>query len=135
MIIKIGLIGDYSPQVTAHVAIPKALQLAAAEAKCEIEETWLATEDVFENRQQFSNYDGLWCVPASPCKSMDGALTAIKFAREQGVPFMGTCGGFQHAVIEYVRNVLGFAKADHAESNPETTMLRNHYDSHGNRAF
>lgn len=122
MIIKIGLIGDYSPQVTAHIAIPKAIALAAGETNCEVETKWLATEIVAENPQQLSDFDGLWCVPASPYKSMDGALSAIRFAREKGVPFLGTCGGFQHAVIEYVRNVLGFAKADHTESNPETAM-------------
>jgi CTP synthase (UTP-ammonia lyase) len=49
---------------------------------------------------------------------MEGALRAIRYAREQGVPFLGTCGGFQHALIEYARNVLGLRTADHAESNP-----------------
>lgn len=122
MTVRIGLIGDYSPQVTAHVAIPKALKLAATATNCDTEESWLATETIAENSQQLSDFDGLWCVPASPYKSMDGALTAIRYAREKGVPFLGTCGGFQHAVIEYARNVLGFTKADHGESNPETAM-------------
>ncbi len=122
MTIRIGLIGDYSPQVTAHVAIPKAIALAAGKTNCEAETTWLATDDILENSERLFDFDALWCVPASPYKSMDGALAAIRLAREKGVPFLGTCGGFQHAVIEYTRNVLGFAKADHTESNPETTM-------------
>ena len=49
---------------------------------------------------------------------MDGALRAIRFAREQRVPFLGTCGGFQHAVIEYARHALGRADAGHAETTP-----------------
>jgi CTP synthase (UTP-ammonia lyase) len=49
---------------------------------------------------------------------MDGALLAIRHARERAVPFLGTCGGFQHAVIEYARNVLGWADAEHAETAP-----------------
>ena len=49
---------------------------------------------------------------------MDGALRAIRFARETPRPFLGTCGGFQHALIEYARSVLGWADADHAESAP-----------------
>jgi len=53
---------------------------------------------------------------------MDGALRGIQFAREQARPFLGTCGGFQHALIEYARNVLGLIDADHAESNPETSL-------------
>ena len=63
-------------------------------------------------------FDGLWCVPASPYRSMEGALLAIQFAREHGRPFLGTCGGFQHAIIEYARNVLGWADAEHAETAP-----------------
>src|ERR1035441_10635045 len=66
-----------------------------------------------------SGFSGLWCVPASPYRSMEGALLAIRYARESGVPFLGTCGGFQHAVIEYARNVLGWAGAEHAETAPD----------------
>ena len=50
---------------------------------------------------------------------MQGVLDAIQFAREQQIPFLGTCAGFQHALIEYARNVLGARDAEHAESNPE----------------
>jgi len=53
---------------------------------------------------------------------MNGALNAIAYARQSGCPFLGTCGGFQHAVLEYARNVLGHTEADHAESNPAATM-------------
>jgi CTP synthase (UTP-ammonia lyase) len=49
---------------------------------------------------------------------MAGALSAIRCAREMRRPFLGTCGGFQHAVIEYARNVLGWEDADHAETAP-----------------
>lgn len=49
---------------------------------------------------------------------MDGALTAIQIAREEGVPLLGTCAGFQHVVIEFARNVLGFGDAQHAEYDP-----------------
>jgi CTP synthase (UTP-ammonia lyase) len=51
---------------------------------------------------------------------MSGALLAIRYAGENDVPFIGTCGGFQHAVIEYARNVLGWADAAHAETDPHT---------------
>jgi CTP synthase (UTP-ammonia lyase) len=47
---------------------------------------------------------------------MDGALLAIRFAREHQVPFLGTCGGFQHAVVEFARNVMGQQDAEHAET-------------------
>lgn len=50
---------------------------------------------------------------------MDGALRAIRFAREQRRPLLGTCGGFQHAVLEYARNVLGWEDAEHGETSPD----------------
>jgi CTP synthase (UTP-ammonia lyase) len=117
--IRIGLIGDYNPEVKAHIAIPRAVALASHAKAIEAGTSWLPTpllESFAEDR--LSTYDALWCVPASPYVSMDGALRAIRFAREHGQPFLGTCGGFQHMVIEYARNVLGLAEADHAESNP-----------------
>jgi CTP synthase (UTP-ammonia lyase) len=52
---------------------------------------------------------------------MDGALRAIRFAREQQRPFLGTCGGFQHAVLEFARNVLGWSDAKHGETSPDAT--------------
>ena len=114
----VGLIGDYDPAVPAHRAIPIALQLAANALGQAVDFSWLPTEQIHD-QSTVSEMDGLWCVPASPYRSMEGALLAIQFAREQGVPFLGTCGGFQHAIIEYARNVLGWADADHAETSPD----------------
>ncbi len=70
-----------------------------------------------------SNFDGLWCAPGSPYNSMDGALNAIKFARENDYPFIGTCGGFQHVILEYARNILNFKDAHHAEYDPYASKL------------
>jgi CTP synthase (UTP-ammonia lyase) len=121
--IRIGLIGDYNPSVRAHTAIPRALELAAEAQNCDVRTAWSHTGSLGnELAEQFAACHGLWCVPASPYANMDGALRAIRFARENSRPFLGTCGGFQHAVIEYARNVLGFGEADHAESNPKAVM-------------
>ena len=57
---------------------------------------------------------------ASPYANTDGAIEAITLARTARIPFLGTCGGFQHAIIEYFRNVIGLADASHAELDPET---------------
>jgi CTP synthase (UTP-ammonia lyase) len=121
--IRIGLIGDYDSSVKAHRAIPIALAMAGEAAGCEVEAVWLPTEMLVPGvERELEALDGLWCVPASPYVSMEGALLGIRFARETGKPFLGTCGGFQHALIEYARNVLGLWDADHAESNPGTTF-------------
>src|SRR5262249_39858911 len=84
---------------------------------------WLPTPSLAGAADRIaSGLDALWCVPASPYASMDGALDAIRFARESETPFLGTCGGFQHALIEYARNAPRHARADHAESSPGAAM-------------
>lgn len=117
-VIRIALVGDYDRQVTAHQAIPVALDLAAEHSGHHVMDEWLATEQI-DTSTPLDGFDGFWCVPASPYRSMDGALRAIRFAREQRRPFLGTCGGFQHAVLEYARNVLGWSDAEHGETAPE----------------
>jgi CTP synthase (UTP-ammonia lyase) len=83
---------------------------------------WQGTAALEADPTPLAGCDALWCVPGSPYASMAGALAAIRRAREQARPFLGTCGGFQHALIEYARNVLGLDGADHAESNPEAAL-------------
>ncbi|AJO80114.1 CTP synthase [Pseudomonas sp. MRSN 12121] len=116
--LHIALVGDHDPQVTAHRAIPRALEMAAEETGLKVRYHWLATDSLGSD-EPLQAFDGIWCVPASPYRSMDGALRAIRFARERQRPFLGTCGGFQHAVLEYARNVLGWADAEHGETHPE----------------
>ena len=116
--IRIGLIGDHNSAVTAHQAIPRALDLSADSLRIPIHYEWVPTPEIHDP-SRVSGFDGLWCVPASPYRSMEGALRAIRFAREQGRPFLGTCGGFQHAILEYARNVLGWTDAEHAETTPD----------------
>jgi CTP synthase (UTP-ammonia lyase) len=112
--IRIGLIGDYNGAIVAHQAIPEAIRLAGLKLGVDVRSEWLATDEI----GGLEKYAGLWCVPGSPYRSMDGALHAIRFAREARRPFLGTCGGFQHAVVEYARNVMGWDDADHAETAP-----------------
>jgi len=119
--LRIGLIGDYNRGVGAHLAIPKALALAGARLGGEVSPSWVQTGSLDgKDVRPIADFDGLWCVPGSPYANMAGALHAIRFAREHQRPFLGTCGGFQHAVIEFARNVLGLIHADHTESSPET---------------
>lgn len=119
--VRIGLIGDRDEKVKAHGAIPGALGLIEEASGVRIEPVWLNTASLEGDAgSRLEGFDGLWCVPGSPYASIEGALAAIRFARAEGVPFLGTCGGFQHAVIEYARNVMGLTEATHAESHPGT---------------
>lgn len=121
--IRVALVGDYNPAVIAHQAIPEVLRLAAVAGGVEIEPVWTHTLSIRGGAQEFAGFDGIWCVPASPYANEDGAFAAIRFARENGVPFLGTCGGFQHALIEYARNVCGIQSASHQETAPAADQL------------
>jgi len=123
MTVTIALVGDYNPNVTAHQAIPKALNLAAENLGLAITFDWVATSDIdCPDAQILDGYNGIWCVPASPYQSFDGALAAIRRARENRIAFLGTCGGYQHAILEYARNVLGLADAANAEIDPDASL-------------
>ncbi len=121
-VINIGLIGDRDDTVVAHRAIPQALLLAAKTCQIELAYEWLATESI-TSAATLESFDGLWCVPASPYQNMQGALLAIRYARERQLPFLGTCGGFQHAVLEFARSVLEQHDAEHAETATDADNL------------
>ncbi len=119
---RIALVGDYSPDVLAHLAIPKAVNIASKTSDLPTECDWIATTDLGAPADALRGFDAVWCVPASPYANMDGALDAIRYARETGLPFLGTCGGYQHAALEFARNVLGLAEADNGEVNADAEM-------------
>jgi CTP synthase (UTP-ammonia lyase) len=120
--LRVALVGDFNPSVVAHQAIPMALELAGAQHGVEVEPVWVHTSSIYGADARLAGFDGVWCVPASPYANTAGALAAIRYARESGRPFLGTCGGFQHALIEYARNVCGMAQAEHAETNPDAAL-------------
>ncbi len=121
--LRVALIGDYNPGVIAHQAIPEALRLASLAAGSEVQPVWTHTSTITGRDGEFDEFDGIWCVPASPYANEDGAFAAIRFAREHGVPFLGTCAGFQHALIEFARNISGIRAAAHQETAPDAAQL------------
>ena len=121
-IIKICLLGDFSDQVLAHQAILRSLQIAQDKYHFPIHFEWVQTKDIQNNiESQFKNYAAVWCVPASPYENTEGVLDVIHFVRTHNIAFLGTCGGYQHALIEYAQNVLGIENAEHAELTPNAS--------------
>jgi CTP synthase (UTP-ammonia lyase) len=117
--VRIGILGDFNPEFRSHHATTDSLQHAAAKLGLKVESQWLPTPSLVEDsaKKTLESFDGLWASPGSPYKSMDGMLKGIEFARRRDWPFLGTCGGFQYAVIEFARNVLDIKDADTAENN------------------
>jgi len=123
-VLRIGVVGDYQERNETHLAIGTAVDHAARRRGWLAEVAWIdtpridgAAEDVLDG------FDAVWIAPASPYRSMRGALEAITFARSHDLPLLGTCGGFQHLIIEFARNVAGIPDAAHAEYDPTASRL------------
>jgi CTP synthase (UTP-ammonia lyase) len=123
-VLQIGVVGDYQPTYEPHTATNAAVRHASNVLGLSAKTNWVGTEEVVEGGSEvLEGYDGLIVAPGSPYRSQQGALAAIEYARVHDLPLLGTCGGFQHVVLEFARNVLGFADAQHAEYDPYASRL------------
>jgi CTP synthase (UTP-ammonia lyase) len=121
--LNVAVIGDFDDSYAPHVATNAAISHSAKVLGLEVSVTWLATEALEADLSPVTTADVLWCAPGSPYRSLAGALAALRFGRENAVPTLGTCGGCQHIILEYARNVLGFQDAQHAEYDPYGSRL------------
>ncbi len=117
---RIALVGDYDSTVLAHQAVPRAIELAALAAALPAETVWISSDEL--GADSLEGFDALWCVPLSPYRNPAAVIAAIEQARVADLPFLGTCAGYQHALIEYARNVLGYGGADSLENDPDAPM-------------
>jgi CTP synthase (UTP-ammonia lyase) len=115
---SIALVGNRSQGVRAHARIPLLVEALRRRDGIVVDPYWIPSEDV-EDAAALDGFDGIWVVPGSPYRSAEGAIAAARRARERGIPFLGTCGGFQHAVLMLARDLCGIAAAAHAEYGPE----------------
>ena len=107
----LALLGDHRGH-RSHLELD-ALRPMLADVGAETE--WVPTDSEFD----VTAYDGVWLVPGSPYADDAAVLSALTVVRERGIPFLGTCGGMQYAVLEYAASVLG-ERATHAESDGES---------------
>ena len=114
---RIALVGDRSANVRAHARIPVIIDALLRRDSIDLDPYWIASADPMAC--DLSGFDAIWVVPGSPYESTDGILSAVRTAREQQIPFLGTCGGFQYALLEYARNVCGLSGAANAEVTPD----------------
>ncbi len=121
---KLAIIGDFNPASRTHIATNEAIGHAKAFLKLDLQADWIPTDSILDNIASITqNYNGFLIAPGSPYRSMAGALEIIKYARLNNIPTLGTCGGFQHMVIEFARNVLNIKDAQHAEYDPYASKL------------
>lgn len=115
------LLGEYDPAFAPHVATEAALRHSSLALGGQLVSEWVSTTDVDESL--LATASGIWVAPGSPYHSLEKTLAAIRYAREHDLPCLGTCGGFQHIILEYARNALHYTDATHAEYDPYASRL------------
>jgi len=118
---SIALLGEFTPTFKPHAATNAAIEHSCGVLGVAVEGVWIPTQDI--ELSLFTRFSGIWVTPGAPYKNMGKTLWAIQHAREHYIPCFGTCGGFQHIVLEYARNVLNFKDAQHAEYDPYASDL------------
>lgn len=114
---ELWLIGDRDVSFMTH----RALDAAIAQMPPNIRARWVGSDSPEVARS--ADADGVWVVPGTPYRNDEAVYEAIERARLSNQPFLGTCGGFQYAVVEFARNVAGIAGAAHEESQADGENL------------
>ncbi len=120
--VTIGLIGKYIELQDAYKSILEAFVHAGAINQCKVQivnvhSEFITPENVSE---KLKDLDALLVAPGFGSRGVEGKITAVKYARENQMPFFGICLGMQMAVIEYARNVMGWQEANSTEMEPKT---------------
>jgi CTP synthase len=121
--VKIALVGKYAGLTDSYVSMTEALRHAGAANKAKVCISYLEAEKLEHEPEcvkDLANFDGVFVPYGFGPRGTEGKIASVQFARENDIPFLGICYGFQLAVIEYARNVCGLKEANSTEINPET---------------
>src|SRR5690606_32773893 len=113
-VVKIGLVGKYVELQDAYKSIKEALGHGGAENETKVEIRWVHSEKLTPKNvaKHLGGLSGILVAPGFGHRGIDGKIEAVRFAREQKIPFLGICLGMQCAVIEFARNVMGLGEAN-----------------------
>ncbi|AUX07707.1 CTP synthase [Halalkaliarchaeum desulfuricum] len=118
--VEIALVGKYALE-DAYMSIHEALKHAGIELGVEVDTLWVNSDEMRDHHtERLQDADGIVVPGGFGSRGIEGKIRAIQYARENGVPYLGLCLGFQLAVIEHARNVLGLEGAHSAEIDPDT---------------
>ncbi len=121
--VNIALVGKYVELPDAYLSVVEALSHGGIFHKTRVHIKWVAAQDITpENVQDMlGDVDGILVPGGFGSRGLEGKITAIQYARENGVPFLGLCLGMQMAVVEFARHVLDLRDAHTSEVDPNTT--------------
>jgi CTP synthase (UTP-ammonia lyase) len=111
----LSVVGDRDERYETHRGIDRVL----ASLPDGLAGAWHSTDEIDVN--DVAAAAGVWIAPGTPYRSREAVLDVIRRAREHGQPLLASCGGFQHLVLEYARNVAGIEGAEHEEDHPDAT--------------
>jgi CTP synthase (UTP-ammonia lyase) len=114
----VAMVGDRNLAYESH----RAIEATVALLNNDVDIRWVGTDDP-GFRATVESADAVWALPGTPYVNDAAAYAAITHARTTRQPFLGTCGGFQYAMVEYARNVAGWKGAGHAETDPDAEEL------------
>jgi CTP synthase len=119
--LTVGLAGKYSHLRDAYASIDKAIEQCSAHLGARVDLRWIESTDITSGNvaQMLSGLDAVIVPGGFGSRGVEGKVQAVRHCREQGLPYLGICLGFQVAVIEYARNVLGLTEANSTEFRPE----------------
>ncbi len=121
--VTIGIVGKYVDLPDAYLSVAEALRHAAATNDLALDLRWIPSDELtgMLSLSYLEDLDGIVVPGGFGSRGVEGKIAAIRYAREQGIPFLGLCLGLQCAVIEFARNVLGMIEANSTEFDPTTT--------------
>lgn len=121
--VEIALVGKYISLHDAYISVVEALKHGGIVNDAEVQIKWVDSETVTEENAEeiLGNVSGILVPGGFGDRGIDGKITAIKYAREHKIPFLGLCLGMQLSIVEYARNVLEYADAHSVELDPQTT--------------
>jgi CTP synthase len=119
--VSVGLVGKYVSLPDAYKSIAEAFVHAGAQNDCKVNVKWISSEEINKETVEhvLSGLDGILVAPGFGERGLEGKIEAIRYVRENKIPFFGICLGMQCAVVEFARNVLGL-DASSTELNPKT---------------
>lgn len=136
--VKIGFVGKYLSLKESYKSLTEALIHAGANLDARVEIEWIDSENLTSNSPLLQDLDGILIPGGFGERGVEGKISAIQYAREHNIPFLGICLGMQLSIIEFARNVLGIKEATSSEFDSKTSypfiyMIEDFIDQEGQK--
>jgi len=121
--VKVAIVGKYTSHGDAYVSVKEALKHGGIANDAEVDIKWIESDELtgeFDLEDAFAGVSGVLVPGGYGYRGIDGMLEAVRYARENGIPYLGLCLGLQCMVIEYARNIVGLERANSIEFDPDT---------------